>query len=71
MTTSVSIIEIPDAPAQCLDWRWGTILYKDETGKIVGCGRFDRLGDNTVELEVTFGSSVSALFSEPLHSAGG
>ena len=60
---SFSIVEISEASAQSTEWTYGTVLYHNEAGQVVGYGRFDRLGERTAEVRVNFDpEGVSLLF---------
>lgn len=60
---SFSIVEISEASAQSTEWTYGTVLYFNDQGQVVGYGKFDRLGESAVELRTRFDAAgVSLLY---------
>lgn len=57
-----AIVDIPKAALHPA-WTWGTILYHDDAGEVVGYGRFERLGKEAAEVQVSFAPSGVALLS--------
>lgn len=57
-----AIVDIPDAALHPV-WSWGTILYHDDAGDVVGYGRFSRLNDEAAEVQVSFDPSGVVLLS--------
>lgn len=57
-----AIVDLPEAAIHP-SWTWGTILYHDDAGAVVGYGRFERLGEEAAEVQVSFDPSGVALLS--------
>jgi hypothetical protein len=63
----LEIVEVPESAAAVPHWKWGTIMYHDDDGQLVGCGYFSRVGNGTAaELAVTFDPSSVAVLAPSL-----
>lgn len=58
-----SIVDVPDAALNTA-WTWGTVVYRDDAGGVVGYGRFARLSEGTAEVMANFSASGVALLSQ-------
>jgi hypothetical protein len=53
------------------EWTWGSIIYRDKAGRIVGYGYFHRAAVGEVDCQVSFDPSAVELLSQsPLQTGG-
>lgn len=61
----VQMVIVSDSAAACAAWNWGTVMYRDEDGHIVGAAYFTRISEYAAEMLITFDpKSVAALSAE-------
>lgn len=65
-----SIVEIPESVADAECWTWGTVMYHNDEGDVVGYGQFRRLGAGACELMTDFSPSGVDLLSPSLQGEG-
>lgn len=61
-------VEIPPEPASFDVWTWGSVIYQNDAGEIVGYGYFERESATVARLRVTFdplGVELLGRFPQP------
>lgn len=62
MPSDCALVEIP-ANLATAEWTWGTVVYRNDAGELIGYGHFARVKPTTVRVTARFGPEACALLS--------